>query len=231
MSRFACFVVVVCTSALGAAGPEVVSVEKIWDKGKHNAFTDLIRWHDQWYCTFREADAHVGGDGQLRVLESTDGKTWTSVALIAEPGIDLRDPKLSITPDDRLMIVAGGSVYEGKTLKGMQPRVTFSKDARAWTAPQRVLSEGEWLWRVTWYDGTAYGVSYRAGERASQEAGDGADDDQKNDAHVEGPPRWWARWPVRGGPCPSCGTGEPVMPDVTPPVRQVSLGTTRGGSA
>ncbi len=39
-------------------------------------------------------------------------------ALVAEKGIDLRDPKLSITPDDRLMIVAGGSVYEGKTLLG-----------------------------------------------------------------------------------------------------------------
>ena len=36
---------------------------KIWDQGNHNAFTDLIRWHDQWYCSFREADGHVGGDG------------------------------------------------------------------------------------------------------------------------------------------------------------------------
>ncbi len=86
---------------------------KIWDKGKHNAFTDLIRWRGKWYCTFREADGHVGGDGKLRVLESADGKTWESVALVAEEGIDLRDPKLSITPDDRLMIVAGGSVYKG----------------------------------------------------------------------------------------------------------------------
>ena len=53
-----------------AAPLEIVSVKKIWDEGKHNAFTDLIRWHDKWYCSFREADAHVGGDGQLRVLES-----------------------------------------------------------------------------------------------------------------------------------------------------------------
>src|SRR5436189_3847017 len=96
-----------------AAPPEIVSVTKIWDAGKHNAFTDLIRWHDKWYCTFREADAHVGGDGKLRVLESSDGAKWESVALVTEKGIDLRDPKLSITPDDRLMIAAGGSVYQG----------------------------------------------------------------------------------------------------------------------
>jgi hypothetical protein len=91
---------------LRAAELELVSQVKIWDEGKHNAFTDLIRWHDRWYCTFREADGHVGGDGRLRVLQSDDGETWTSVALVAEAGIDLRDPKLSITPDDRLMITA-----------------------------------------------------------------------------------------------------------------------------
>src|SRR5262249_54412790 len=152
-----------------AARPELLSVRKIWDRGSHNAFTDLIRWHEKWYCTFREADGHVGGDGKLRVLESADGQTWEPVGLIQEQGIDLRDPKLSITPDDRLMIVAGGSVYQGKTLLGRQPRVTFSKDGRQWTPPRRVLSEGEWLWRVTWHEGWAYGVSYNASARQTQE--------------------------------------------------------------
>lgn len=144
-----------------AADPELISVEKIWDRAPHNAFTDLIRWRGRWYCTFRESEAHIGGEGRIRVLESSDGRRWQSVALITEAGIDLRDPKLSITPDDRLMIVGGGSVYGGtKTLKGRQPRVLFSRDGREWTAPKRVLEEGEWLWRVTWHDGKAYGVSY-----------------------------------------------------------------------
>src|SRR5262249_47345706 len=52
---------------------EIVEVKKIWDAGNHNAFTDLIRWHDRWWCTFRESDAHVGGDGAIRVLTSADG--------------------------------------------------------------------------------------------------------------------------------------------------------------
>jgi len=134
-----------CPSAFAADGPEVVSTAKIWDKGKHNAFTDLIRWNDKWYCTFREADAHVGGDGLIRVLTSSDGEKWESVAGITEKGIDLRDPKFSVAPDGRLMIVAGGSVDEGKTLKGRQPRTMFSKNGADWTAPKRVLTEGEWL--------------------------------------------------------------------------------------
>jgi hypothetical protein len=153
--------IILAASLARAGGPELVSVEKIWDRGSHNAFTDLARWRGQWYCTFRESEAHVGGDGRLRVLESADGQTWKPVAQIAEEGIDLRDPKLSVTPDDRLMIVAGGSVYLGtKTLQGRRPRVMFSKDGREWTSPRPVLDEGEWLWRVTWHDGRAYGISY-----------------------------------------------------------------------
>jgi hypothetical protein len=153
----------------GAA--ELVEVRKIWDRGKHNAFTDLIRFRDRWWCCFREADAHVGGDGQIRVLESADGKEWQSAALLSETGVDLRDPKFCITPDNRLMLALGGSVYGGTTkLKARQPRVAFSADGRAWSAPQLVLSEGDWLWRVTWHEGRAYGVSYKAGQGGAQDA-------------------------------------------------------------
>lgn len=176
---------------LGAARadePRLVSVVKIWDQGRHNAFTDLVRWRGKWYCTFREADAHVGGDGKLRVLESADGTKWAPVGLVTEEGIDLRDPHLSVTPDDRLMIVAGGSVYRGTTtLMGRQPRVAFSKDGQDWTPPQRVLAEGDWLWRVTWHDGKCYGVSYNAAARQTKEAKDAA----KSSAPVSGDAADW----------------------------------------
>jgi hypothetical protein len=144
-----------------AQAPTLVSVARIWDSGGHNAFTDLIRFRNRWYCTFREGDAHVGGDGRIRVLVSDDGEKWTSAALIGEAGIDLRDPKVSIMPDGRLMMVAGGSVYEGKRYLGRQPRVLFSSDGSTWTNPQRILAEGDWLWRVTWHEGRAYGVTYK----------------------------------------------------------------------
>jgi hypothetical protein len=145
-----------------AAPPEPVveDVRRIWDAAPHNAFTDLVRWNDQWYCTFREGDGHVGGNGKTRVIVSADGEAWTSAALMAEEGIDLRDPKLSITPDNRLMAVMGGSLYVDNDLKGMQPRVSFSADGTTWTAPQPIMEDGHWLWRVTWHEGTAYGISY-----------------------------------------------------------------------
>lgn len=147
---------------------EIVSVKKIWDKAPHSAFTDLIRFQGKWFCTFREAQGHVKGDGRIRILVSSDGDAWESAALLAEEGIDLRDPKISIAADGRLMIVAGGSVYRNGKLVGRQPRVSFSTDGHAWTATQRILSEGEWLWRVTWHEGRAYGVSYNASGGAGE---------------------------------------------------------------
>jgi hypothetical protein len=145
-----------------AAQPSIVEVTKIWDQGPHNAFTDLVRFNDGWYCTFRESDDHVGGNGAIRILTSADGAAWESAALIEESGIDLRDPKLSITPDNRLMMLCGGSVYEGTTLQGRQPRVAFSPDGRTFSATERIMREGDWLWRVTWHGDRCYGVSYGA---------------------------------------------------------------------
>lgn len=143
---------------------------KIWDLAPHNAFTDLEYWNGGWYCTFREGEAHVGGNGKIRIITRNQENKWESVALLEEEGIDLRDPKISITPDNRLMSLMGGRVYEGDKLIGMQPRVAFSSDGKEWTAPQKIMNNGDWLWNYTWHKGTAYGVSYGVGAKAGQSA-------------------------------------------------------------
>ena len=139
---------------------ELIHHERIWDVGPHNAFTDLIRFGNSWFCTFREARAHDSPAGTIRVLRSETGDTWTSAAEIVEHGTDLRDPKLSITPDERLMLLMGGSSHdeEGR-YRSRSPRVAFSEDGTAWTEPTRVLAEDHWLWRVTWHGNTGYSVS------------------------------------------------------------------------
>jgi hypothetical protein len=148
-------------------GLKLLSVKRIWHGDRHNAFTDLIRFQDKWFCCFRESRAHVGGDGIIRVLVSEEGENWESAATLSETGVDLRDPKLSIMPDNRLMLSLGGSEYQGVTLRQRQSRVAFSKDGRNWTAPQRVLEKGDWLWRVTWQRGTGYGIAYGLGDSSS----------------------------------------------------------------
>jgi hypothetical protein len=151
------------TSAATPVTAELVGVKKIWDQAPHNAFTDLTRWQDQFYCAFREGRGHVSTDGKIRVLCSKDADTWTSTGSIALDGYDLRDAHLSVTPDNRLMLL-GGAAPRKKDGESAPTGsfVSFSKDGRDWTQPQIVVAPGRWLWCVTWHEGKAYGVSYPA---------------------------------------------------------------------
>jgi len=145
---------------------DVVEVKKIWDKAPHNAFTDLVRWNDTFYCAFREGRGHVSTDGKIRVLESKDAEVWKSAALAALEGCDLRDAHLSVTPMGSLMLV-GGAAPRKKDNQGAPTGtfVSFSKDGGFWSKPRIAVEPGRWMWQVTWHDGKAYGVSYAAGER------------------------------------------------------------------
>lgn len=136
-------------------------VEKIWAKGNHNAFTDLIRFQGKWYCVFREGTGHASGPGTIRVLVSDDGKKWEASALLTKEDVDLRDPHICVTPDGRLMINGGAAFPAARNpVKDHYSWVSFSKDGKTWSAPQQVLESWRWLWRVTWHKGTAYGVAY-----------------------------------------------------------------------
>ena len=109
-----------------------------------------------------------GGSGKVRIIVSDDGEKWTSAALLAEEGIDLRDAKLSVMPDGRLMCMMGGAIWsrDGKNIWDgksgaltRSPRVAFSEDGKNWTSPKKVLAEDHWLWRVTWKDGRGWSMS------------------------------------------------------------------------
>ncbi len=168
-------IAVTCLSSCGG-GEKVpvtpISNEQIWFNDNHSAFTSIVKFKDEYYVTFREAESHIfdrDGEarGKIRILASKDGNDWKSVALIGKEGFDLRDPKLSVTPDDRLMVIIGGSVYVNRELVARKPQVCFSSDGRTFTDLQQFeFSEGgdlngqEWPWRVTWHKGTGYTVCY-----------------------------------------------------------------------
>lgn len=147
----------------------VISVERIWDRATHNAFTSLIDFNGKLYCTFRESDGHVSDiNGTIRVITSNDGQNWVSVAHIFERGVDLRDPQLSVTPDNRIMLNIGGSIYTNGKLEGMKPKVSFSEtDGKNFSTPQnisideKIKSGKDWLWRATWHKGKSYATIYQ----------------------------------------------------------------------
>lgn len=148
------------------------SVERVWGDGTwHCAFTSIVEFKGRYYISFREYDSHIfnskgDAEGRIRIISSKNGKKWQSVALISKEGYDLRDPKLSVTPDNRLMVTVGGSIYRNKVLVGCEPQVIFSADGNEFSEPSPIKLDSktkgthDWLWRVTWHEGVAYGVSY-----------------------------------------------------------------------
>lgn len=145
-----------------AEQPELVESRRIWDEAPHNAFTDLIRFQDRWYCVFREGQGHVSPDGALRVITSEDGNEWQSAALISSPDSDLRDAKISATPEGKLMLAGAEAIPHpetGKTHKH-QSLVWFSDDGHNWSKPFEVADPNFWLWRITWHKNKAYGFGY-----------------------------------------------------------------------
>lgn len=151
-------------------GHALIRIERLWDRAEHQAFTDLVQYQGRMVVAFREGSSHATGrDGVVRLLSSADdGLSWAPAGLLEEEGIDLRDPKLSVTPDGRLMVVMGGSVYEGSTLTGRLPRVAFAPgwplsfgEIEVGQIDPAVAGSQDWLWKVTWHGGRGYGVVYQ----------------------------------------------------------------------
>lgn len=171
MKRLIFFIFLTCFSLTLFSQNINVEVKQIWANDKYNAFTSLVKFKDAYYCSFREGESHIfdasgKAEGKVRILKSKDGENWESVAVFGKDKYDLRDPKLSVTPDNRLMVIIGGSIYENKELTGRIPQVSFSKDGKHFSKPAPVnfrdnAGNGvDWIWRVTWHNGVGYAAMY-----------------------------------------------------------------------
>lgn len=163
----ACCLTTLSPAPSQAQEPVLLEAKKIWDAAPHNAFTDLIRFKNRWFCVFREGKGHVSPDGALRVITSADGAQWESAALVTSPTSDLRDAKISITPDGQLMLGGAEALNKPVTYKH-QSIVWFSKDGRNWSERNDVADRDFWLWRITWHKNRAYGFGYRTGNGNKQ---------------------------------------------------------------
>jgi hypothetical protein len=145
----------------------IIDVNRIWDRAPHNAFTDLIRYGDLWYCAFREGEGHVSDDGKLLVIRSADGQTWESVALMNWEEGDVRDAKLSVTASGQLMLNGAVRFLDPVDGNNHQSVTWLSGDGLNWDGPFACPSGlGTWRWSATWHGQTGYSFGYSGKDKA-----------------------------------------------------------------
>lgn len=150
------------TEATATPALELLWVNRAWKAGKHNAFTDLCYFRQRYYLVFRQASSHHSKDGVLRIMNSVQGKKWRTVAVLQNPVADLRDGKLTVTPDGKLQLLAAAAFHD-KTQQTYQSYLWHSTDGKTWPEPQAVGEAEYWVWRLSWLRDQAYAVAYKCG--------------------------------------------------------------------
>jgi hypothetical protein len=93
------------------------------------------------------------------VIQSTDGEQWDSLALIESPTYDLRDAKLTVTPQGQLMLNGAGMIADAEVR--YYSMCWFSPDdGKTWDKGRQIGDPGFWLWRTQWHRGLAYSMGY-----------------------------------------------------------------------
>lgn len=139
----------------------MVRIRKVYDDGRHNAFTTLARWRRRLYVAFRSAESHVtpqAPEGAIRVLASeNDGETWTQVALLSQPDCDMRDAKFLAT-EDRLFLHA----FAYYSPQRRDAFVCWTDDGAHFSPFQRAVEEeNAVIWWPIYHAGRFYGAGYR----------------------------------------------------------------------
>lgn len=140
---------------------------KIVTSKLHLAFTDLIKYNNEWFITFRLSDAHVANNfGHIIICKSKDLIKWESEQIFIQKDFDLRDPKFLIK-DSTLFIHFHSTTIRpyGESRNDYISQYDFNK--KSWNRAillNKNTSNKSWFWRLTEYNDTIYTISYMTGE-------------------------------------------------------------------
>ncbi|MEM7133991.1 MAG: hypothetical protein AAF702_47300 [Chloroflexota bacterium] len=145
------------------ASMTIASVRQIFNDGNHNAFTDLCRFQDRLYLTFRSCpDGHMlFTSSSIVVMVSDDGSEWKKAFTFSVPNRDVRDPHFLIF-NDKLFVYSG--TWWVDTTDAHERDVNhhlgyciWSEDGGTWHGPQMLDgTHGHYIWRAAAHDGMAY---------------------------------------------------------------------------
>ncbi len=143
----------------------LVSVERIFDNGEHNAFTDMCRFNGKYYIVFRSCpDGHmVYPSSSIIIIASDDGKKWEQVHQFNVLMRDVRDPHFLIF-QDKLFVYTGTwhckhryANSEDRDINLHLGYGVWSSDGGKWSEPQMLDGTfGHYIWRAATYNGKAY---------------------------------------------------------------------------
>ena len=140
-------------------------VRKIEGAGEdHNAFTDMIRFQDRIFLSFRKSEIGHGvyPDSEIIIKASKDeGKTWQEVHRFSVPDRDVRDPHFLIFKN-QLFVYSG--TWDARPLVKNKFELNdhigvavATKDGETWTKPRMLEgTHGHYIWRAVSQENTAY---------------------------------------------------------------------------
>lgn len=149
---------------------QIKLIKRMTQAHKHHAFTDLCEFAGALYCCFRVASNHVSDDGVINIQTLANDGLTSYKQSISLPFSDLRDPKLGVTPEGELMLLAysrrTSSTIASGELGFQRPVIWISQDGLSWSSPKSIGEKHWWLWRLRWHDKKAYGLAYNRSANA-----------------------------------------------------------------
>ena len=123
--------------------------------GKHNAFTDLLFWHDSFWLVYVSSPSHFASrKSRLILLRSNDARDWQAVKKFDGNGQDIRDPKLAVVQGQLFLYALLNKQFDPQPYKTI---AAHSSDGIDWSAFDDVPPDGWLLGRpitsdeITWY--------------------------------------------------------------------------------
>ncbi len=144
---------------------KITNIRRVFHNGEHNAFTDLVRFREKFYLTFRTCpEGHmVHPTASIIIMASDDAQHWEQVHQFRVKHRDTRDPHFLVFRDK--LFVYTGTWYSGETTIPVENYdlnlhlgyAAWSEDGVTWQSP--VLLEGtfgHYIWRASTFGDRAY---------------------------------------------------------------------------
>ena len=124
------------------------------DDGQHNAFTDLLFWHEQYWLVYVSSPSHFASNKSRLVLSrSSDAHHWQEVRKFDGAGQDIRDPKFGIVHDQLFLYALLNQSFDPEPYKTI---VTHSQNGLDWTPFEDVMPDGWLLGRPATVNGSTW---------------------------------------------------------------------------